>query len=152
MDNGAGCLADADCVSNHCADGVCCNMACTGACVSCNQMGSEGMCLNVPENKADPHRVCTDAGAASCGKNGLCNGAGACQLYPATTVCLAGSCKNTTKLAPTRHCDGNGTCVVASDTTCTPFRCNAAVGACFKSCSDPSSCAPGYQCQNAICH
>ncbi|HVX96975.1 MAG TPA: hypothetical protein VHK47_18815 [Polyangia bacterium] len=149
--NSEGCLLDGDCLSNHCADGVCCNAACTGACVSCNQPGAEGVCQNVPAGKADPHRVCTDAGAATCKTSGLCNGSGACALYPTTTVCLAGSCKNNTTLSPGRHCDGNGACVASSDQECTPFRCNPAAAACYATCSSNAQCVQKHPCVNNAC-
>src|SRR5438445_12446590 len=53
--NGAGCVAAGDCTSNHCVDGVCCETACTGACVACNQAGLEGLCKSVAAGKPDPH-------------------------------------------------------------------------------------------------
>jgi hypothetical protein len=150
--NGAGCVAATDCTSGHCADGVCCGAACTGACVSCNQTAAPGMCLPVAAGKADPHTVCHDAGAASCAKNGLCDGTGACALYPATTVCAAGSCKNAT-LHQARRCDGKGVCATAMDLDCTPYRCDPTATACFTSCTTPLAlqCAARRDCMNGAC-
>src|SRR5262245_66072472 len=34
--NGEACSIDSDCRSGHCADGVCCNTACTGSCFTCD--------------------------------------------------------------------------------------------------------------------
>ena len=41
---GAVCAAARECESGFCADGVCCNVACTGACVSCQEPGKLGQC------------------------------------------------------------------------------------------------------------
>jgi MYXO-CTERM domain-containing protein len=48
-DNGAVCAADIECVSVHCADGVCCDTACTGPCNACTvALGAtaDGTCSN----------------------------------------------------------------------------------------------------------
>src|SRR5579863_3427777 len=79
---GQPCTTGAECSSTYCADGVCCNSACAGVCVSCAATNSVGICLPAAEN-TDPRKDCTDEGAASCGKNGTCDGTGACQLYVA---------------------------------------------------------------------
>ena len=42
--NGQTCTTDAQCSSGHCADGLCCNTACAGACEACNSTGNEGTC------------------------------------------------------------------------------------------------------------
>ena len=41
------CTDAAQCASGFCVDGVCCNEACTGTCVSCNQAQSPGTCMPV---------------------------------------------------------------------------------------------------------
>src|SRR5579871_4906510 len=74
--NGQYCQSDDNCLSGHCADNVCCNIACQGACVACNLSGRLGTCWPVDTGKGDPRRVCTDQGAASCGHNGTCDGVG----------------------------------------------------------------------------
>jgi hypothetical protein len=148
--NGAGCVDPTDCTSNHCADGVCCGAACTGACLSCDQTGTEGMCLPVGAGKADPHATCKDAGATTCGRNGLCDGAGACALYPTTAVCAAGSCKGAT-LHNARKCDGRGVCQAATDTDCLSYRCDPTTTACFTSCVVTLQCAPKHLCAMGVC-
>ncbi len=45
---GAACSASTECLSAFCADGVCCNSVCTGACVACNQTGTLGSCTAAP--------------------------------------------------------------------------------------------------------
>jgi hypothetical protein len=137
---GAGCVDGTDCLSTFCVDGVCCVSTCTTSCNSCNQTGKEGMCLPVPAGKVDPRNVCKDAGIATCGKNGLCDGMGGCQVYPTTAVCAAASC-NTRFVKPERHCDGKGACVAAADVDCQPYRCDPTTTACFKSCTDNNQCS-----------
>jgi hypothetical protein len=150
--DGDGCVADGDCMSTHCADGVCCATACTGACVACDLTGFVGKCHDVDAGKADPHKVCKDAGASTCKQTGLCNGAGACALYAATTTCLAGTCSGR-MLVGARRCDGNGTCLAATQTDCLPFRCDTATTACFTSCTTNAQCsnAPKRTCSAPNC-
>jgi hypothetical protein len=149
--NGAGCAAGTDCTSGHCVDGVCCNMTCAGACTSCNQTGKEGMCLPVPAGKLDPRKVCVDQGATTCGRNGLCDGAGACALYPATTVCAAASCNNR-YVRPERHCDGKGACATVTDVDCMPYRCNPTTTTCNTMCTVNSDCSTNpRRCNNGTC-
>src|SRR5262249_13963415 len=71
---GQACTADNQWTGNpgHCVDGHCCNSACTGACVSCNN--STGTCTPTAQGQVDPRNVCMDQGAASCGQNGKCDG------------------------------------------------------------------------------
>lgn len=45
---GMACSSGADCGSGNCADGVCCNVACGGACDACNLQGSVGLCTLSP--------------------------------------------------------------------------------------------------------
>ena len=42
--DGISCLTDAECNSNHCASGVCCNTACDMPGTTCNNQGSAGKC------------------------------------------------------------------------------------------------------------
>lgn len=68
--NGQGCSAGSECVSGNCADGYCCNAACTGGCDVCSQAAG------APQNG-----VCTVLGAgtvaAACDKY-KCGGAADC--------------------------------------------------------------------------
>jgi hypothetical protein len=107
--NGQACTGNSQCTSNHCLDGFCCGTASCLACQSCGVPGSEGTCTNVPPGGNDPTGSCADQGAASCQQNGKCNGAGGCQLYDATTVCLAVCAVDNSTLTST-FCDGAGTC------------------------------------------
>jgi hypothetical protein len=106
------------------------------------------MCLPVGTGKADPHAICKDAGATTCGRNGLCDGAGACAVYPTTTVCAAGSCKGST-LHNARKCDGKGVCAPATDTDCLTYRCDPSTTTCFTSCVLSVQCAQKSACSRA---
>ena len=61
--SGAVCAKNDDCESGFCADGVCCNVACKGPCVSCDQPGREGNLLARRRGRPDPHNVCAGPGA-----------------------------------------------------------------------------------------
>jgi hypothetical protein len=102
---GKHCSADTDCGSGHCADGVCCNAACNGACVACTAAkkggGADGVCGSVPAYQPDnaPANICVSPKACdgasqckktngqSCGINGECV-SGAC----ADGVCCGAPC------------------------------------------------------------
>jgi hypothetical protein len=150
-DIAAGCTADGDCTSGHCADGVCCMGTCTASCMACNVPGSEGTCVAVPQGNADPRSVCKDAGITTCGKDGMCNGAGGCELYPNGTTCAAGSCKNST-LHPAHLCDGKGMCITPSDVDCGNYKCDPVKTACYTSCSIAAlQCTMRRSCDNGVC-
>jgi hypothetical protein len=101
------CSSNGECLSGHCAQGVCCSTSCAGPCQSCALPGSLGTCTTVPRGALDP--------SGTCGSGGTCNSQGGC--VPATCVadtdcgdlywCTAGRC------APC-----NATCV--SSSVCLP--------------------------------
>jgi MYXO-CTERM domain-containing protein len=88
--NGMACTAGGPCESGFCSGGVCCDAACTGACTACTAQlkgtGKDGSCGPV-EKGTDPGNWCDDQGPGTCGTNGLCDGAGACESYVDGTVC-----------------------------------------------------------------
>ena len=141
--NGASCQSAADCSSGFCVDGLCCNIACSGPCVACDQTGSAGHCTYLSAGLPDP--ACPAADPATCGTTGLCDGSGSCTLYPENTVCGSSSCSGLVENTP-RTCDGRGTCRDSQLVDCAPFLCGS--GACQTSC-DPTrsnSCEAGHQC------
>src|SRR5260221_7814337 len=77
------CASGDECESGHCADGVCCNAACEGACEACNLDASPGKCSPSSAGDASPdgHPACAKEEATSCGTDGTCDGAAACRLY-----------------------------------------------------------------------
>ena len=81
-----------ECDSGFCAQGYCCNQACTGTCKSCAIAGSLGTCSNVANGTAPtPATQCATTAATTCGTDGMCNGAGACRFWATTTQCAAGT-------------------------------------------------------------
>jgi hypothetical protein len=142
------CTTDAECASGFCTDGVCCNVACKGACVSCNQTGREGTCWPIDAGRADPHGICHDQGASTCQMTGACDGIGGCALYAAEAVCRAPVCSGD-QVDTTGTCDGVGTCRPPGVQPCSPFHCSG--GACINRCTSDADCVAGHSCVNGSC-
>ncbi|HXU83751.1 MAG TPA: hypothetical protein VN914_20295, partial [Polyangia bacterium] len=145
---GAACGCGDECASGFCADGVCCNTRCNGACVSCNQVGQQGECAAVRAGATDPHAVCKKEDPASCGYDGTCTGGGACSRHRAGTICKAPACSGS-GLTPASSCDGNGTCLAGSPINCSPSVC--ADGACKVVCTSNADCATPGMCTGGSC-
>ena len=144
---GAACTGPAQCASGFCADSVCCSTACTETCHACNVAVAPGTCTPVPAGQ-DPRNICPTDPAASCARNGACNGAGACQFYAAGSSCGSSTCSNSTEtLAST--CNGIGVCMASGTRDCGAYTCGAT--ACFTSCSSGTQCNPGYSCTGTSC-
>jgi hypothetical protein len=104
--NGVTCSSASDCASGFCVDGVCCESACDGKCVSCNQAPSAGKCSGYAAG-SDPENEC---GRGHPGCRSTCNGAGDCD-YPQDGI-PCGNCM---------FCDGAGLCLAPSDSrSCGP--------------------------------
>ena len=145
---GVPCTDPSDCESNQCVDGVCCESACSGACRSCSLPGSPGQCASVAAGAVDPRSGCKDLSKESCGTNGLCDGSGGCQMYPAGTVCGTESCVQGA-YTPAATCNQSGQCVTPPSLTCNPFICNGS--SCFVACSTVQQCVSGNLCVNGSC-
>ena len=76
---GAACANRSDCSSGFCEDGVCCNSACGGACMSCAVLGSFGVCVATPLGAPPRSGNCVVAAHLPCGYDGACDGTGACR-------------------------------------------------------------------------
>ncbi len=127
---GESCTAGSECLSTICADGVCCNSACTGSCQFCNNTGSAGTCGNVAGTPRTGHPACTGTGV--CG--GSCSGTSAACTYPGSSMsCRASSCASGTETRAA-GCNGAGSCPAVVTAMCTPFMCNGTT-ACATSCS-----------------
>jgi hypothetical protein len=148
------CTNDGDCDSGHCADGVCCNEACTDACKSCNLGTLRGKCKPVSAGNVPlaGHDTCPDDGGNSCQRNGVCDGLGQCQLYAAGTACAAGYCDaNANAFVGVSKCDGKGTCVAPTAAPCDPFKCSPDFRSCMNSCVDFSQCVITATCTGTSC-
>ena len=146
---GATCETGDQCASGFCADKVCCNVACKGACLSCNLMGREGRCWPLDTDAPDSRGVCRDQGPHSCGQTGFCDGIGGCSKYPRDTVCVTPTCSGVAKVNTAGTCNGLGTCQAPGIQDCHPFRC--ATGACTKTCATNADCDTGIACVNNTC-
>ena len=146
---GATCARGADCASGFCVTGVCCATACSGTCRSCAIAGSEGQCIAVPAG-TDPLNQCADQGAASCGHDGACDGAGACRRYASGTVCGGASCNGATSM-PARTCNGGGSCLMVVGASCGAYTCDAAGAACRTACAADADCTAGNVCKSGAC-
>ncbi|MBN2496155.1 MAG: hypothetical protein JXR96_16300 [Deltaproteobacteria bacterium] len=94
LHQGEPCAQDAECITEHCIDGLCCDSICDQPCEACDLTGAPGACTAVPDG-SDLHDDC--AGSGICG--GVCDGQRSCRYPPADLRC-----------APCTNCDGQGQC------------------------------------------
>lgn len=124
---GEPCADASDCISDFCADGVCCDTDCGGPgdCQACSVAAGaavDGTCAVITDA-----RICRPAGAA-CDEPERCAGAASC---PADLLAVAGAeCR-----APAGPCDATERCDGASpecpvDAFLTGIECRASAGAC----------------------
>ncbi len=142
--NGASCMNAAECTSNFCVDGVCCNNDCTGACRTCSLV-TPGTCTNVPDGQ-DPDGDCpAGSGSNAICSPGACNGSGSCRSANAGTPCAA-SCASGTP--SNTVCDAAGACTqTVTGTACNSPCQDCVVSANQASCSNHPNgeiCAVGY--------
>jgi hypothetical protein len=147
-EQGMPCERAAQCGSNFCTDGVCCNMACKDSCYACNLMGAMGECKAVPDGQ-DPGDECPVQAIGTCGNIGGCNGRGACKKHPTGTFCGYGSCMNGTQFGNST-CDGMGMCRRGPGTSCGRYACNGNL-VCWTACANADQCAPGRTCNVHVC-
>ncbi|HVU91886.1 MAG TPA: hypothetical protein VHC23_06615, partial [Jatrophihabitans sp.] len=145
---GHACTAAGDCASGFCADGFCCATDCSGVCQTCAATGHIGTCIPA-DVETDPRSDCADTGAAGCGTDGFCDGAGACERYVAGVSCASAGCAGST-LTFAGRCDGNGACVTTAAQSCAPYVCGAS-GQCKTTCATSADCATGNSCVNGSC-
>ncbi len=124
---GETCSSNSQCGTNFCADGVCCDGACSGSCDRCNLAGTTGTCTPAPVN---------DPGSPACGGAIVCNGtlvdcpitcASGC---PTTTFCSGTYCS--AKKANGVACGAAGECQSAfcADGVCCESACGGGCDAC----------------------
>ncbi|NTX16312.1 hypothetical protein HUA76_36640 [Myxococcus sp. CA056] len=150
-DNGEMCISGMDCLSGLCADGVCCNKACGGACDACDLPGLEGVCTVRSAGAA-----CDDGNACTLAET--CNGQSAsgcvgtaltCNSPPSPCHVSAGTCSGGTCSYSLRPV---GAACPEDGNPCTADACDA-VGACLHppvaagtSCGAGSVCGGAAQC------
>jgi hypothetical protein len=147
--NGESCGGTTQCLSGFCVDGVCCETACTGACMACAESGTgqkSGRCQPVQAGKDTGDDCPTDA-PTTCGRDGTCDGLGACRKYDSTTTCAEASCSGKT-FTPARKCAA-GACAAATAVDCGQAQC--AVEGCRQGCSVDTDCSTTAYCVNGTC-
>ena len=144
---GTPCTGAVDCHSGICADGLCCNTACTGQCQACDVAGSQGTCTPVT-GAAHGSRPACAGGSSACA--GACDGATAdkCGYASEQTSCGAPSCASGVAV-PAAFCDGHGLCPAEAAVTCGVSGC-AGTG-CGTDCSSSVPCASGSYCAAGLC-
>jgi len=143
--NGASCAAATECTSGLCAESVCCDKPCTGACVSCRAehkvSGADGACGPIRAD-VDPKNLCA-ASTGTCAADGMCDGAGSCRSFAkagtacGTTTCVAGSVTG-------KVCKGDAADCIDTTASCAPYACGGSV--CKASCASDAECTASSFC------
>ncbi|MBI2390021.1 MAG: hypothetical protein HYV09_10570 [Deltaproteobacteria bacterium] len=149
---GTACAKDDECGSGRCVDGTCCESACAGQCEACDVPGKLGKCVAIA---GEPHggRTACDDGAGDPCKARSCDGEkdrATCVGYrngPAVS-CAPAKCEGTS-FAPSRTCDGAGSCRAFAPIDCAPFSCDDK--GCKTSCATSGDCASGFACEAGAC-
>src|SRR5262249_22174049 len=123
--NGTPCTTGDKCETGFCVDNVCCSAACNNLCQACTSaktMVADGTCAPVTAG-TDPDNDCPAQQQSTCSTTGVCDGNGACTLYPQGTSCGASVCQGT--VVAGQICNGTGTCTTsATGMDCSPFACS----------------------------
>lgn len=141
--NGAACQRDAQCDSQHCVDGVCCNSRCEEQCEACDVTGHVGACF---PSVGPPHGTRT-----ACQKSGACTASCdgdhtiACTYGPDVCASTCASGSETDSL-----CDTAGSCNVQAPHSCNNFTCSDDK-TCRTSCTADGDCVDGFTCANGAC-
>jgi hypothetical protein len=145
--NGTTCSSGGTCLTGHCVDGFCCDNACTGLCRACNVAGKAGTCTFFAPGTNS--LLCAAEAKSTCGRDGACDGNGACRLWTTGTECVAPSCSGAI-ITPARTCDGMGLCRTPTGTSCGRFLCTNTT-ACPTSCTTIDQCTAGSICRKTAC-
>lgn len=141
------------CIGSSVLDGFCCSAACDGPCESCFKVDTgvtDGTCAPVTSGRMPVSEGCAAQDASTCGNTGLCDGAGGCQQFDASTACGQPTCSNG-EVTSGGSCDGMGMCGAGvQKTSCAPYAgCDG--DACPTSCAADTDCVEGYTCQDQAC-
>jgi hypothetical protein len=148
---GASCALGVECGSGVCTDGVCCDRAC-GPCEACTAAakggGDDGSCGPLPAGQAPTvASACPAEPISTCGRTGVCDGAGDCAAFDEGTPCLDGaSCREGACTVDPLVCEGS-LIKQGAETfrDCSPYACNGEP-ACLEACDSALDCAPDKVC------
>lgn len=157
QDLGKTCDDDEQCLSGHCADGVCCNATCDGQCEACDDPGEDGKPLGICQQVIGDVRTktlkgfptmrdaCFGAGQAECA--GSCKSSRTVCDYP-NVPCGTDSCANeeTASMLTVGACTPDGKCTNETS-SCGDFKCNADANACIEKCTSTNDCRLGRICK-----
>lgn len=143
--NGQPCELGRQCASGFCIDGVCCNTACDGQCVTCALPDALGDC-SIAAPGTDPHHDCGAGGLCDdvCGQHGAC-------VDRVGEVCIPSACLDdgVHAIVEVTCKQAGGACDTAT-VDCAPYRCGVASEGgppgCLPSCRSIDDCAEGYAC------
>jgi alpha-tubulin suppressor-like RCC1 family protein len=152
--NGDSCAQGHECKNNFCVDSFCCENACNGACMACSAAltGSttSGRCLPVT-NGQDPHSSCAPD-STICGRDGACDGNGACRVATRGLTCGDPICATSTSILTTAAtCDGAGICGPGTAGACPNSLKCASATTCKTSCAADADCLDGSYCASGAC-
>ncbi len=138
--NGAACTTAAECNSNVCVDGYCCNVACGSQCQACDVPPNPGVCTTVASGAPHGKRAaCTNPGTV-CGGQCTTSSATACTYPGGTTSCRTQSCTSAVETLGA-SCSGTGTCPAVSTQNCTTSVAHATAACSGTACG-------GFTCDN----
>lgn len=150
VEKGQACSMATQCLTGNCVDGFCCDTACTESCKACSTAKTtkpNGTCDFVTIG-TDPDNDCPTDPTSGCQRNGMCNGAGACQLYNNMTVCVTSTCSMGTQ-TNADTCNGMGMCIDKGTTNCSPYVCGATI--CKATCVTDADCVGTHFCAAPTC-
>ncbi len=91
---------------------------------------------------------CESQPASTCGRDGQCDGLGACRLWNDSVKCVTVSCSGSTRFSD-RCCDGTGTCQTGTTSSCCPYMCGNP--SCRTGCTYDTDCCAGNFCDSGSC-
>jgi hypothetical protein len=142
------CTTSADCIGSACVDGVCCNAACSGPCVTCAG-SSRGTCQPLAQGQPDPKGRC---GSGECapvcsGRSTVVNGstASSCEYPTATRECGETPTCSDGRQTSRGHCkSGANVCLPPTGSQPCPGGLGCAdATSCRTACSKRSDCTSG---------
>jgi MYXO-CTERM domain-containing protein len=143
---GSNCTGGRECSSNICADGVCCNMACSKQCEACNTPETAGTCVPVVGKPVQGREPCSPGDASNVCSAAQCDGierSDCLGFATSAVICQEASCSDGVAISAAR-CDGKGNCATVAPVQCGAFVCGDL--ACLTACDSDLDCAQSNRC------